>query len=134
MTTTASAEPTIEQRREQALAALPPYREPGFPARSGRWLRAHLVQFFAACALIYTFIPVILVVVFSFNSPTGKFNYTWNKFTTAAWTNLWNDTQIVDSVVLSLEIAFVAMVVATVLGSLIAFAIGRHRFVGRAEI
>jgi spermidine/putrescine transport system permease protein len=83
-------------------------------------------------ALVYMFIPVLLVVVFSFNDPTGKFNYTWNQFTTAAWTNVWQDQNIVDAVTLSLQIALVAMLVATVLGSLIAFAIGRHRFKGRA--
>ncbi|MFL6288803.1 MAG: ABC transporter permease [Actinomycetes bacterium] len=123
---------TIEERRAQALAALPPYREPGFFARTGRWIRSHLVQFFAALALIYMFIPVLVVVVFSFNLPLGKFNYNWNQFSTLAWRDVWSDEQITGSVSLSLRIAFVSTLVATVLGTLIAFAIGRHRFAGRA--
>jgi len=132
MTTMTSPTLTIEERREQALAALPPYRSPGFFTRTWRWMKSHLVQFFAALALIYMFIPVILVVVFSFNSPLGKFNYNWNEFSTAAWSNVWNDAEITDSVTLSLQIAIVSTVVATLLGTLIAFAIGRHRFAGRA--
>jgi len=123
---------SIEQRRAEALAALPPYRPPGVLARTGRWIRSHLVQFFGALALIYMFIPVLLVVIFSFNAPEGKFNYTWNEFSTAAWQNIWTTTDIIDSVSLSLQIALVSTIVATFLGTLIAFAIGRHRFAGRA--
>ena len=122
---------TIDQRREQALAALPPYKEPGIATRGFRWLRLHLIQFLAAFALLFMFIPVFVVVLFSFNSPAGKFNYVWNEFSTAAWTQLWSDTQIMDSLWLSIEIALVSTLVATVLGTMIAFAIGRHSFFGR---
>jgi spermidine/putrescine transport system permease protein len=125
---------TIDQRREQALAQLPPHREPGVLTRLVRWVRAHLVQFFAAFALLFMFIPVLIVVAFSFNSPEGKFNYTWNEFSTKAWTNIWSDAEITGSLTLSIQIALVSTAVATVLGTLIAFAIGRHRFRGRAGI
>ena len=53
-----------------------------------RWLRAHIVQLAAAGALIYMFLPIVVVVVFSFNDPAGRFNYEWNEFSTEAWTNL----------------------------------------------
>ncbi len=122
---------TIEERRARALAELPPYREPGVGTRFVRWLRAHLIQFLAALALLYMFVPVLLVVAFSFNDPAGKYNYTWNQFSTAAWTDVWQDAQITDSVTLSIEIALLSTAVATMLGTLIAFAIGRHRFRGR---
>lgn len=134
MSMTAFPSPTIDQRREQALAQLPPHREPGAATRLVRWLRSHLVQFFAAFALLFMFIPVFIVVAFSFNSPEGKFNYTWNEFSTKAWTNVWSDSEITDSLTLSIEIALVSTAVATLLGTLIAFAIGRHRFRGRAGI
>jgi spermidine/putrescine transport system permease protein len=122
---------TIEERREQALAELPPYREPGFATRVFRWLRQHVVQFFAAFALLFMFIPVFIVVLFSFNNPTGKYNYVWNEFSTSAWVNVWSDQEITDSLTISIEIALVSTLVATVLGTLIAFAIGRHNFRGR---
>ena len=125
---------TIDQRREEALAALPPHREPGVATRTGRWLRLHLVQFFAAFALLFMFIPVFVVVAFSFNNPLGKFNYTWNEFSTKAWTQVWSDAEITGSLTLSIQIALLSTAVATVLGTLIAFAIGRHRFRGRTGI
>lgn len=122
---------TIDERRAKALAQLPPYREPGIATRGLRWIRAHLVQFFAAFALLYMFIPVFVVVLFSFNSPTGKFNYVWNEFSTSAWVNVWKDPEITDSLTISIQVAIVSTIVATVLGTLIAFAIGRHKFRGR---
>jgi spermidine/putrescine transport system permease protein len=125
---------TIDERREQALAALPPHREPGFWARANRWIRTHLVQFFAAFALLFMFLPVMIVVLFSFNVPAGRFNYNWNQFSTIAWTNVWQDPQITDAVKLSIEIALLSTTVSVVLGTLIAFAIGRHNFRGRGGI
>ena len=46
----------------------------------------------------------------------------------------WEDTDITDSLILSLQIAILVTIVSTVLGTLIAFALGRHRFRGRAGI
>ena len=132
--TTMTSEPSIEERREQALAALPPYRRPGLAVRTGRWLRAHLIQFLAALALLYTFAPIFVVVLFSFNNPTGRYNYVWTEFSTKAWVNVWKDTDITDSLILSIQIAVLATIVSTVLGTLIAFALGRHRFRGRSSI
>ncbi len=122
---------TIDERRAQALAELPPYREPGILARGSRWVRAHIIQFCAAGALLFMFIPVVIVVIFSFNLPDGKYNYVWAQFSTSAWVNVWSNTQITDSLTISIEIALISTLVATVLGTLIAFAIGRHNFRGR---
>jgi spermidine/putrescine transport system permease protein len=123
---------TIDARRAQALAELPPYKEPGVFARGSRWLRSHIIQFLAAGALLFMFIPVFVVVIFSFNLPAGKYNYVWQEFSTEAWVNVWSNSDITDSLTISIEIALVTTVVATVLGTLIAFAIGRHNFRGRA--
>ena len=132
--TTMTSELSIEERREQALAALPPYRRPGLAVRTGRWLRAHLIQFLAALALLYTFAPIFVVVLFSFNNPAGRFNYVWTEFSTKAWVNVWKDTDITNSLTISIQIAVLVTIVATVLGTLIAFALGRHRFRGRSSI
>ena len=123
---------TIDQAREQARAALPPVKEPSTMTKFGRWLRAHMIQFFAGLALLYMFVPVFVVVLFSFNAPAGKFNYVWTQFSTAAWVNVWHDQEITNSLTISIEIALLATFVSTVLGTLIAFAIGRHKFRGRS--
>jgi spermidine/putrescine transport system permease protein len=123
---------TIDEAREQARAALPPAQEPSAMTKISRWVRAHMIAFFAGLALLYMFVPVFVVVLFSFNSPAGKFNYVWNQFSTAAWVNVWRDSEITGALSISIKIAILATVVSTVLGTLIAFAIGRHKFRGRS--
>ena len=63
----------------------------------------------------------------------GKFNYTWQGFTWDNW-RYWDGVPgIRSAIVLSLEIALLASLVATVLGTLIALALVRYGFRGRAR-
>ena len=39
----------------------------------------------SALALLYLFIPIFIVVLFSFNDPQGRFNFTWQGFTLDHW-------------------------------------------------
>ena len=36
---------------------------------------------------VYLLVPNVVVAVFSFNDPVGKFNYNWARFSTDAWTH-----------------------------------------------
>jgi len=107
-----------------------PARRPGGPVR---WIRVHLVQIAAGAALFYMFLPVLVVVAFSFNKPLGKDNTVWRTFSFDAWTNFCGVSGMCDSLRLSLIIGVVATLTSVVLGTMVAFAISRHRFVGRAS-
>jgi spermidine/putrescine transport system permease protein len=72
------------------------------------------------------------VIAFSFNQPAGRFNYTWDRFTFDNWVHWDAVPGLRSAIVLSLEIALVASILATVLGTLIALALVRYRFRGRA--
>jgi spermidine/putrescine transport system permease protein len=96
------------------------------------WVRRHLLAIAAIAVLVYMLVPNVVVAVFSFNQPSGRFNYEWNSFSTNAWTNICGTPGICSSLGLSLKIGIIASLVATVLGTLVAFALGRHRFRGRA--
>ena len=100
--------------------------------RAWRYVTDHAVVVAAGLALAYMFLPVFVVFMLSFNDPAGRFNFTWNEFTLDNWTNVCGVSGLCSSVVLSLQIAFLSTIVATVLGTLIAFAIARHRFRGRS--
>ena len=100
--------------------------------RTSRWIREHVIAAYGILALTYLFLPIAVVFVFSFNKPTGRQNSTWNEFSLDAWTNISRDPTIVKAVTISLQIALVSTTVATILGTLISFAIVRHRFVGRS--
>jgi spermidine/putrescine transport system permease protein len=97
------------------------------------WLREHVIVIAATLAFVYLLLPNVVVVIFSFNKPNGRFNYTWNKFSTDAWTNICGSPGMCQSLGLSLKIGLVATIGATLLGTLMAFALGRHRFRGRSQ-
>ncbi|MFB7289569.1 ABC transporter permease [Actinacidiphila glaucinigra] len=98
------------------------------------WVRRHLVVFAGVAALAYMTIPNVIVLIFSFNQPKGRFNYSWNHFSLDAWKNPCGVGDMCDSVSLSLQIAVLATLGATVLGTMVAFALGRYRFRGRGPV
>ena len=100
--------------------------------RTTRWIRDHVIVAYGLLALLYLFLPIAVVFIFSFNKPLGRQNSTWNQFSLDAWRNLCFDPSMCTSVGLSLRIALIATTIATLLGTLIAFALVRHRFVGRS--
>ena len=95
------------------------------------WIRRHLLTGYAILALAYLLLPVAVVILFSFNAPSGRFNYVWEGFTLDNWANWDAVPGIRDAVIKSLEIGIVSTILATALGTLLALAIVRHRFRGR---
>ncbi|MGB5110754.1 MAG: ABC transporter permease [Mycobacterium sp.] len=84
----------------------------------------------AGLVLLYLFVPILVIVLFSFNKPAGKFNYTWQSFTFDNWLNPFKYPALTDALKLSLNIAFVSTLIALVLGTLLAIALVRQRFRG----
>lgn len=97
-----------------------------------RWLRQHLLVIVAGLVLVYLFVPIAVVAVLSFNKPSGKFNTTWNTFSTDAWTNICGVPGVCTSFMTSVQIGLISTLAGTILGSLIAFALVRYRFRGRS--
>jgi spermidine/putrescine transport system permease protein len=96
-----------------------------------RFIRRHVLTAYAFLAFAYLLVPIGLVVLFSFNDPAGRFNYTWQGFTLDNWRNWDSVPGLRDAMVLSLKIAVLSSVVATMLGTLIALALVRYVFRGR---
>ncbi len=96
------------------------------------WTREHIVSLAAAAAFLYIMLPNIVVIVFSFNLPNGRYNYAWTRFSLNAWLHPCADPAMCQALGLSLKIGVAATVIATALGTLVAFALARHRFRGRA--
>ncbi|MGC5564584.1 ABC transporter permease [Streptomyces sp. FR-108] len=99
-----------------------------------RWFRSRLVVIAGLLTLGYLLLPNIVVTVFSFNNPKGRFNYEWQQFSTDAWTDPCGVADLCGSLSLSLRIAAWATVGATVLGTMIAFALVRYRFRARGAV
>ena len=103
---------------------------PSLRHRTSRWFSRNLIRIYAALAFIYLFIPVAYTFAFSFND-AGKSNLVWQGFTLDNWKNPCGAPQVCESVANSLKIGVLSTVLATILGTMIAFAIGRHKFKGR---
>jgi spermidine/putrescine transport system permease protein len=88
----------------------------------------------AGLVLLYLFVPILVIVAFSFNDPQGKFNYTWQGFTLDNWADPFKYPALTDALTLSLNVAAVSTVVALVLGTPLAIALVRQRFRGSKTV
>ncbi len=100
--------------------------------RIGRWVADHWVMVVALLVLGYLFLPIAVVAALSFNQPSSRLSYDFNQFTLDNWTNVCGPAGLCSAVVRSIQIGFVSTVLATILGTLMAFALVRHRFRGRS--
>lgn len=95
------------------------------------WLRRNLVIIVGLLVMAYILMPNVVVTVFSFNKPSGRYNYQWNEFSLDAWLHPCASAGMCEALGLSLWVAVVSSLVATVIGTAAAFALGRYRFRGR---
>ncbi|HYY23106.1 MAG TPA: ABC transporter permease [Thermoleophilaceae bacterium] len=118
---------------EAATAAAPrPRTAEGRFAAAGRWLLHHSLDVYAALALLYLLAPIAIILVFSFNHPKGRFNFVWQSFSLDAWKHPFAVEGLGSAMRVSLEIAALSTFGATVLGTLMALALVRYQFRGRA--
>lgn len=96
-----------------------------------RWIGRNLIRIYMFFAFTYLFIPVAYTFAFSFND-SGKSNLVWKGFTFDNWTNPCGAPQVCSALGNSIKIGLLATIFSTILGTMIAFAIGRHAFKGRS--
>jgi spermidine/putrescine transport system permease protein len=94
-------------------------------------VKHHVLTVYSLLAFVYLMLPIGIVIAFSFNDPQGRFNYVWSGFTLDNWKNWDGVPGLRSAMVLSLEIALIASLIATALGMLIALALVRYGFRGR---
>jgi spermidine/putrescine transport system permease protein len=93
-----------------------------------------LLKVVAGLVLLYIFIPIFVIVLFSFNKPAGKFNYTWQGFTLDNWAHPFKYPALASALKMSLEVAAASTAIAVVLGTLLAIALVRQRFRGNKAV
>ncbi|AKK27770.1 ABC transporter permease [Mycobacterium sp. EPa45] len=124
----------------EAGAALAQTIDHGGLAKPGRNIRGHFklgdvaLRIIAGLVLCYLFLPILVIIVFSFNKPAGKFNYTWQGFTLDNWADPFKYPALTEALKLSLNVAAVSTVIAGVLGTLVAVALVRQRFRGSKAV
>ena len=99
--------------------------------RNRRW-GTIVLYVVTALGLLYLFVPLGTIAVFTFNEPSGRFNTSWQQFTWDNWRHAFDGSDYVDALRESIKVAIIACSLATVLGGLIALAISRYRMRGGA--
>jgi spermidine/putrescine transport system permease protein len=105
-------------------------RAPG--ARLGRVIDHWLLPIYVVGVTAYLILPVAVMILFSFNDPTGRSNLVWRDFSIAAWLNPLGRPGLGEAVRNSLLVAILSTLVATTLGTMIGLALSRYTFRGRA--
>jgi spermidine/putrescine transport system permease protein len=100
---------------------------------STRW-RTRLLGTWSVLALVYLFLPIAVVILFSFNDPAGRYNLTWEGFTLDHWKDPFGVEGLGTAFKNSLLIAALTTVIAVALGTFMAMALVRYRFRGRAAL
>jgi len=91
------------------------------------WLRLWLLAVF-----VFLYAPIVILVVFSFND--SRRNIVWQGFTTDYYVRAAQNASLIEAFGNSLIIAFVSTILSTVIGALLALALWRFRFPGRAGL
>ena len=82
--------------------------------------KSKLSGIYAALVLLFLYAPIIILIVFSFNSEKG---YSWQGFSLKWYEELFGNELIIESFRNTLIVAFIASIFATILGTLAALGV-----------
>lgn len=94
------------------------------------YCRRWWLQLAVGFTFVLLYAPVIVLVVFSFND--SRRNIVWRGFTTKYYEKAWGNESLIEAFYNSLTIAVANMVLSTILGVMVAMALWRFRFPGKA--
>lgn len=95
-------------------------------------LGTRLLSLHAWSTYVFLYAPIVLLVVFSFTKDT--FGVRWTGFTLDWYVKLFHDQRMMTAALNTLWVAAVATVLSTICGTLLALAMERYRFRGRAGL
>ena len=83
---------------------------------------------FAVAIYAFLFAPIVVLIIFSFNN--SRRTFVWKGFTLDWYPTLLANEDLLDALRITLEVAAIAVVVSTILGSLLGLGLARLRFRG----
>lgn len=84
------------------------------------------LRLFAYAIMVFMYLPMVILVVFSFNQ--SRINAVWTGFTFDWYISLVNNRFVIEALSNSLLVAFSTMVIATVFGTMAAYAFYKYKF------
>jgi spermidine/putrescine transport system permease protein len=98
-----------------------------------RWTE-RVLPTYTALVLLYLMLPIFIMILFGFNDTGGKLNFKWQGFTLEWYRDLLGVPDLTAALRNSILIALASSLIATILGTMVAMALGRYRFRGQAGI
>jgi spermidine/putrescine transport system permease protein len=95
------------------------------------WLRKHWIAVVGVLVVVYLLVPIAVILLFSFNDPSGRYNFSWSGFTLSHWSNAFGIEDLTEALLTSIKLALLATLISTVVGTMMALALVRHKFFGR---
>jgi spermidine/putrescine transport system permease protein len=92
-----------------------------------RWLSAFAVAIYA-----FLFAPIVVLILFSFND--SRRTFVWRGFTLDWYPRLFANDDLLDALKITMIVAAIAVVAATILGSLLGLGLARLRFRGSGAV
>jgi spermidine/putrescine transport system permease protein len=92
--------------------------------------RNPLLTAYALAVYAFLFAPVVVLIVFSFNS--AQRGLAWRGFTLDWYPTLLSNDELLDALFVTLRVGAIAVVASTILGSLLGLGLARLRFRGKA--
>jgi spermidine/putrescine transport system permease protein len=80
---------------------------------------------FAIGVYLFLFAPIVVLILFSFND--SKRNFVWRGFTLRWYPELFGNEQLLHALGVTLQVAFIAVVATTILGTLLGLGLARLR-------
>ena len=87
---------------------------------------------YIAVVYLFLYMPLAVAIVFSFNDASNS--NAWSGFTTKWYASLLHDQSLIKSAVRSLFLAASSATVSTVVGTIMAIALHRYRFIGQKVV
>jgi spermidine/putrescine transport system permease protein len=103
------------------------------PVRRRRWTNL-VLPVYVGLFIAYLVSPIVMMIVFGFNAPSGRFNITWEGFTLNNYVTLFDIPGLTAALRLTLWLALWSTIIATIIGTLLGLAVGRYRFRGSGAL
>lgn len=84
---------------------------------------------FSLLMFFYMYLPILVLTFYSFNESAYSAN--WQGFTLEWYIKLFSDTRVLKSLQNSLTVAFVAVLISAVIGTLMSVGLARYQFMGK---
>src|SRR5262249_2263138 len=105
------------------------HRDERVTGKPSRWLTA-----FSVLTYLFLFAPIVILIIFSFNDAPRRGAFVWRGFTLDWYPKRFGNREVLHAPGVTFQVAAVAVVGSTILGSLLGLGLARLKFRGAGAV